>query len=178
MAEAPARVWLRQAVSDWRMSAYTAAPTAPVDACQRVGKHQQAVEKAVKAVLAALRQRGVVRTCTPRGHTINVEISHILSAIGRLPSSRKTNDLVQLVQNLFYAHNVASINDLCSLAPKWPAPGALFPRNAEYPFETAPNTWLAPCDRDVFSHSELNRFAHLAKVVVAGAGKIVSASER
>ena len=111
-------------------------------------------------------------------NTIHVEISHILSAIGRLPSSRKTNDLVQLVQNLFYAQNVGHINDLCSLAPKWPAQGNLFPRNTEYPFQQATAAWLAPCDPEVFTQPELNRFDHLAKAVVAGAGKIVSVSER
>jgi len=178
MAEPPARFWLRQAYSDLFMSVSTGTPAAPVHNCQRVGKQQQAVEKAVKAVLAALRQRGMIRTCTPRGHTIHVEISHILSAIGRLPSSRKTNDLVQLVQNLFYAQNVGHINDLCSLAPKWPAQGNLFPRNTEYPFQQATAAWLAPCDPEVFTQPELNRFDHLAKAVVAGAGKIVSVSER
>jgi hypothetical protein len=178
MAEPPARLWLRQAYSDLFMSDSIGAPEAPVDTCQRVGKQQQAVEKAVKAVVAALRQKGIVKMPTPRGHTIAVEISQILSAIDRIPSSRKTTDIVQRVQNLFHGQNVVLINDLCSLAPKWPAPGNLFPRNTEYPFQQDATTWCAPCDLSVFTPSELNRFSRLAKAVVAHAGKIVSASER
>jgi len=178
VAEAPPRVWLDQAISDWAASKRAGDPTDASTYCQIIGKQQQAVEKAVKAVLAALREKGFIGVPTPHGHAVEREVNHILNAIRRLPSSKKTTDLRQHLQNLFNDKTADEINSLCALAPKWPAPGKLFPRNTEYPFEHATNTWSAPTHVGVFNESELNRFTHLAAVVVGRAGKIVSAAER
>ena len=174
MDDVPARLWLDQAHSDLRASELIFNPSDHGSFCQTVAKHQQVVEKSVKAVAAALRTSG--RNIHPIGFSHSLD--SIISAIFNLPHRKDVSGILNRVRILLDEHTRGEIAALIALAPKRPAPGQLALKNTEYPFQKPDGKWIAPCHERVFVASEVRRYSIVAKRVIYGSGPIVSALDR
>jgi len=143
-------------------------------ACHSIAKHQQTVEKSVKAIVAALSERGIIRVATGFRHTVE----RLVSALVHLPHSPGNKDLQGRIHGLLNEHHRAEIDALCLLAPKRPDPGQLARRNTEYPYQNADGSWRAPADDGSFREAEVDRFRRLAYRIHGGSCRIVSAASR
>jgi len=143
--------------------------------CHAIAKYQQAVEKFIKAIVAALRDCGV-RGMHPIGHDHRVQ-NH-LRLLRKLPG-RGAGPLIQRKLNEFLnAATKNSISKLEKLAQRWPAPGSPYLRNTEYPFNTPRGRWAYPAAPGSFSASEVKEFQSLARRVAHNARNVVSALRR
>lgn len=107
---------------------------------------QQTVEKSVKAMVAAVNDLGSDLTVTA-SHLPTNEIDSLLR-VRRAIDNVSVDRLVRI----FEIHR-ASVEGLCSLAPRWPEDGKSFARNTEYPYLRA-DTWTAPAVQDSFTLQE------------------------
>ncbi|MCP4247291.1 MAG: HEPN domain-containing protein [bacterium] len=173
MAEAPARAWLRQVASDYAAARRVFDSANQATFCHTIGKYQQVVEKAVKALLAAMREQGVLDVRTPRAHNVD----GLIAALIRLPRRRaERRELQNQVLALLNEFRRGEIHALGALAPRWPGPGELFPRNTEYPFQLNESTWQAPSDGGVFQLAkDVQRFERLARHVHVGVSRLIDA---
>lgn len=144
--------------------------------CQAIAKQQQAAEKSVRALVAALREAGFTTMPTRRTHDVEAEIS----ALRRIPfrGDADSRDVGSRLNHLLSEHRCAEIRALCALAPKWPAPGWLFPKNTEYPYQDRDGSWRAPADPGSFRRSDVDRFRNLTKRLVLEVTRLVSAVQR
>jgi HEPN domain len=166
--------WLQQSIADRAAGELLVSSKRTEMYCHAIAKWQQAVEKAIKAVIAALRDAGVLAIEIGYRH----EVARFISVLLRLPHGRENKTIQQHLRGLFNEHTRANIRNLDELAPHRPAPGQPPQRNTEYPFQVTPTNWSYPAAEDVFSSKEIQRFRNLAHRIVAGAGKIVSAVRR
>jgi HEPN domain-containing protein len=168
------RAWLRQAQKD-RESAERVLDLADGSSfCHFLAKSQQAVEKSVKALVAALRDlRGIG---VDIGWTHSVE--RFMSVLTKLPRSQGANqDIQSNIRALFHETTRGNIRALDGLAPRRPPPGEPPGRNTEYPFQNH-GVWQAPSDTGIFSRDDVSRFRSLASRVVEGCARVISAIER
>lgn len=176
MAEAPAEVWLAQVRSDYQAARRVLGRSDHSTYCQAVAKCQQVVEKSIKAVVAALRDRGTLRIHTGRRH----QVEPLVSALIRLASGRgESRGIQKHISDLLAEHRRGGVFAVCALAPKWPRPGEPFPRNTEYPFQQDEDTWRAPADEGVFGlEKDVQQFQRLADDFYCRLPRIISAIER
>ena len=143
--------------------------------CHTVAKYQQAVEKSIKAIVAALHECGV-RGLPPIGYDHRVQ-NH-LRLLRRLPGGGAGPTIQRKLKDFLDAATRNTIRNLENLAPRRPAPGDPHPRNTEYPFNTAGGAWTYPAASDSFSVAEVKEFQKLMGRVSHYATNIVSALRR
>lgn len=166
------RAWLAQARSDFAVGSHLFEQKVPL--CHATAKFQQAVEKAVKGLCAALTAAQILSMPVGRRH----EVEQYVSAMVRLRRSPSRRSLHNAIQRHFGADVRAHIRQLDALAPKWPPPGVPPARNTEYPYQDAKHQWRAPTQADAFNASEAEVFRQLAANIVDGCSRLISALER
>jgi len=164
VADAPSRLWISQAHSDLYCAKRVYDQKDHRSYCQTLAKYQQTVEKSVKAVFAAARDKGLIGA--PIGYSHNVE--KLISVLGRLPRVRDNRSVQARINALLHDHNRNEIMLLCALAPRKPVPGGIHVRNTEYPYETTPGNWIAPVDQEAFGLGDVQRFGQLAERIYEG----------
>lgn len=164
------RAWLEQAKSDRAAAERFCGDKDDTQWCHAIAKCQQAVEKAVKAIVAAAPRVGISTKKIGYDHTVK----HFVSGLIHSPRGKK-NSIVNRLSILFNEETRASIDSLEELIPKQPPPGTPHRRNTEYPFDTPHNGWTCPAAHGVFLSSEVQRFRKLSYRIVDGADKIVEA---
>jgi len=168
------RAWLRQAQKDRESAERVLDLRDGSTFCHAIAKSQQAVEKSVKSLVAALRD------CKGLGITIGWThpVERFMSFLTRLPSSGdKDRPIQSIIHSLFDEKTRGDVRALDRLAPRRPPSGMLPGVNTEYPF-IKDGEWRAPADPDIFSRHDVNRFRALASRVVRGCASIISAIER
>lgn len=174
MAEASGWLWLRQAQADLEAAGHILQPVVASTYCQAISKYQQTVEKSVKALAAILRDAQMANIPIGFKHDVETQVSMLL----RLPRPRASRDIQNIIHSLFDQSTRGDIKALGLLAPKAPAPGQLFQRNTEYPYQDAQGTWHVPAEEDAFVLAEVERFKRLAHRGYDGISRIMSAIER
>jgi hypothetical protein len=143
--------------------------------CHAIAKYQQAVEKFIKAIVAALHDGGV-RGVHPIGHDHRVE-NHV-RLLRSLPGGAVGASIQQKLRDLLDAATRKSISTLEDLAPRRPAPGNPYLRNTEYPFNTLRGRWTYPAAQGSFSEEEVKEHRTLVRRVAYTATNIVYALRR
>lgn len=176
MAEAGAAVWWQQADADRRAARRVFHVPDERTYCQAIAKQQQAVEKAVKALAAAVRDAGLASIRIKFTH----DVDKLLNALNRLHRPTGENAAIQSrIHQLFTPHWESEIGGLMALAPKARLEDQpMLARNTEYPYQNADGTWRAPSQSGSFSDSDVRRFEALADHVVYGTERLISAIER
>lgn len=166
--------WLFQANSDREAAErFTLDGRIPVP-CHAIATWQQAVEKSIKSLVAALGDVGVVSMPIGYKH----EVSKFVRALVQLPRQNQNREIQNHLHRLLDADTRAGIGDLEQLVPKRPAPGNLPGRNTEYPFLDENQEWTYPAADGSFSQIEIEWFRKLAHRVVARSERIVSVIRR
>jgi hypothetical protein len=169
--------WLEQAISD-RSAAELLADGEDVGRwCHAIAKYQQAVEKAVKAIVAALREGRMSFNEIGYRHEVQPFV-RILTHVPRAPRARGRPDIAGHLSRLLDQRTRDSIRELEALIPKQPPRGELHRRNTEYPFQDARSQWTYPAARDTFSREEVQRFRDLSHRIADGASRIIAALRR
>jgi HEPN domain-containing protein len=166
--------WVEQAMSDLQAAQRLYDRENARTFCQAISKYQQAVEKAVKGVVAALQHGGVFTGGPGNRHPANP----LISAILRLPRSDENRELMKRLERIFSETRRHQIEMMDNLVPVYPDPGQPHLRNHEYPFQDDVGDWLPPCDEAAFAKGEIKRFAATAVPVCRSLGEIVSGLER
>ena len=175
MAEAKGHLWISQANSDLWAAERLFDAAQPRSYCQAIAKCQQTVEKSVKAVAAALRDRFIFR---PDGKVFyKHEVNELASALRRLSTGDDPVNIRAAVSRMLTPHQIAEIKALQMVIPRKPPPGALHARNTEYPFEVLAGEWTAPA-LNAFTAAEVRRFRQLADHIYSAANRIVSVLQR
>lgn len=170
--------WSKQAAADQTAAEReraSAEQLQPQSWCHTVAKYQQAVEKYIKSIVAALRECGV-RGVPPPGYDHRVQ-DH-LRLLRRLPGSGAGPSIQSKLKEFLDAPTRNSIRNLEKLAPRRPPPGDPHARNTEYPFNAAGGAWTYPAAPDSFSVAEVKEFQKLMGRVSHYARNIVSALRR
>lgn len=172
MSEPSAKLWLVQVESDLAAAERVRDEQDERTWCQALAKYQQAVEKSVKAVFAAMKDYGL--GLPPLGY--DHDVSKLISMMGKLPKAADKT-LQQHVDGLLTRYHREEIAAISALAPRKPDArlGQLHRLNTEYPYEVSAGVWSAPAVAGTFSRKQLDRFGSLAIYLFAGACKIVSA---
>jgi len=142
--------------------------------CQAIAKFQQAVEKVVKAIVAALKQAAVLHVEIGYRH----EVERFLSVLLRLPRAKENKSVDQHLRRVLDEQTRSSIHALDNLVPRKPPPGHAPQRNTEYPFHNPKGFWTYPAATGVFSAQEVERYRALSHRIVQGAGRIISVIRR
>ena len=169
-----ANAWLQQARSDQRAAERLSDGADGAGLGHAVAKYQQTVEKAVKAIVAELRNRGVLDMKIGRRH----DVEPLVSAMIRRPRTPRSSDLFNRLSILFNQNARAEICALDALVPRWPAPGQSPRKNTEYPFHDARGQWSYPAAQGVFLSTEVQQFRDLSRRMIHGAGQVISAIPR
>ena len=127
--------WLSQALSDRSAADGFIGDTDSTRWCHAVAKYQQTVEKAIKAIVVALREVGVRTKSIGYTHPIEPFVSILV----RLPRAAGTRDITSHLSRLLDESTRASINSLEVLIPRQPPPGQPHHKNTEYPFQDSQN---------------------------------------
>jgi HEPN domain-containing protein len=170
--------WLRQSrsdrdLADWIISNRSTLVAGSIH-CHAIAKWQQAVEKAVKAIIAALQAANVLHIAIGYGHGVE----RFMRVLIRLPRSRQLGSIQQHLRVVFDENTRGSSRALEALAPRRPSGEGSPARNTEYPFQLADGSWTFPAEIASFTEDEAQRFRELAYRVVASAEKIVYAIAR
>ena len=150
-----------------------------------IAKSQQSVEKIVKAAVIILTYAGIqipgvagrptTNALVPQRHKVNPYASAItLLTAGQ---QRRAHPPAILALAKVFNADLHVIAQLDALAPAWPQPPALHPRNTEYPFEDAANDWTPPCEQKVFTAKETKWFLDAATRILEGVDRIVESLE-
>ena len=168
--------WLEQADSDREAAESHLQSASNVKPCHAIAKYQQAVEKAVKALVAELRDRGIifVKDASLYRH----EVEPFANQMVRLPHPKRDKDLSLNLRCLLDSKTRSEIGAIDALTPRRPLPGQPSSRNTEYPFPDPQNGWIYPAAPSVFTPSEVQRFRGLSHRIVTGARRIISAIRR
>jgi hypothetical protein len=171
VSEPAAKLWLIQVDSDLLAAARVWDALDERTYCQAIAKYQQAVEKSVKAVFAALKDAGVI--LPPIGYEHG--LSKQLSLLEKLPKAAGAT-IQGYVDGLLTRYHRAEIATISALAPKKPdvMRGEIHRLNTEYPYELSVGIWTVPAATGVFTQSQIMRFETLAMYLYHGACKIVS----
>jgi HEPN domain-containing protein len=119
MPEAGGRLWISQADSDLWAAERLFDAREPRSHCQVIAKCQQAVEKSVKAVAAALRDRFIVNVSIGYGH----EVDRMASALRRRAKPGDPANVQHYVNRMLSEHTIAEIQSLEALIPRRPPHG-------------------------------------------------------
>lgn len=170
--------WLMQSKSDWESARRILSEEDHLTYCQSIAKCQQTVEKAVKALVAALRETSIATLTIGWKH----DVARFTSAFRRLSMKQPTDvrrGIVFSIQGLFSDEDVDSgIRFLDSVFPRAPAEGELAKRNTEYPFHAEDGSFRAPAGKGVFTLGDARRCYKIATRVYIGCSKIASALKR
>jgi hypothetical protein len=137
--------------------------------CHAIAKWQQTVEKAVKALVSALHDAGILGASFLPRH----KVERYVGVLIRLPRASGNRTIQQSLHGLLDQNTRAGIRALDGLTPRLPTL-----RNTEYPFQNAHGQWTYPAAEAVFSQDEVQRFRDLAHRVLDRAGRIVSGIRR
>lgn len=171
-----AALWVSQANSDRHAATRLYDRAEHRTYCQAIGKHQQTVEKSVKAIAAAVSDAGIA--LVPDAHYYQHDVDKLISVLRHLPKPKDHREVAGQISSLLNEHRGGEIKVLSDLAPKKPSPGSLHARNTEYPYERTAGNWTAPALPGAFGSHEVDRFSRLADAVYEGARKIVFALRR
>jgi len=178
MPDGPGQVWLRQSSADLQ-TAEGLRNFGPSFFCQVISKCQQAVEKAIKAIVADLQTGGVPLMGIGPKHEYKHGVLVFADALVRIPHSGQNRELYGLVSALLNDYRRGEIRAIDAMVPRRPKPGALSPLNTEYPYQDSTGRWRAPADPGSFDREhDVERFLKLARKVVPEAGKILAALTR
>jgi hypothetical protein len=161
--------WLYQARHDRQAAERFVEDEKGTDRCHAIAKWQQAVEKAIKAIVCALHEAGILQANFRRRH----EVDPYVAVLIRLPRSAGNRTIQSLLHGLLDQNTRGAIRVLDGLAPQMPPR-----RNTEYPFQNEAGTWTYPAAKGVFSESEVEQFRSLAHRILESTGRIVSAIRR
>src|SRR5207248_4102389 len=125
--------WLLQARADREAAELLAGGEVRHGRCHAIAKWQQTVEKAIKAIVACLRDAGVLHI--EIGYKHGVE--RFVSVLIRLPHARDNRTIQQQLHGFLDQATRSGLRALDALVPRRPAPGDGPQRNTEYPFLTA-----------------------------------------
>ena len=176
MPDGPGQVWLRQSSADLQ-TAEGLRNFGPSFFCQVISKCQQAVEKAIKAIVADFQAGGVMSIS--RKHDYHHDVFVFADALIHIPRSGQNRELHGLVSALLNDYRRGEIRALDAMVPRRPNPGALSPLNTEYPYQDSTGRWRAPADQGSFDRKrDVERFLELARKIVPEAGKILAAIAR
>ena len=174
MAKASGELWSRQAQSDLdaanRMLDIGDASTY----CHALAKYQQSVEKSIKSIITTLRDAGIISKEPGWSHEVEKDVSALI----HLPSSPTIRDTQTRIKGLLNDFRRGEIRALCALAPKRPAPGELFRRNTEYPYQKSQDEWTIPSSTDAFTLNEVRRFEKIAHHICIESSKLITALRR
>ena len=162
--------WLQQAFSDRTAAEHFVAGENATEWCHAVAKFQQTVEKAIKAIVAALRDSGVGTKRIGYKHPIEPFVSMLV----RLPRDAGNHGIISHLSRLLDQSTRASIHSLEDLIPRQPPRGQPHRRNTEYPFQDSANQWTCPAVQGTFSLVEVQRFRDLSYRIANGASQIIS----
>jgi HEPN domain-containing protein len=90
VAEASSDLWIRQAESDLLCAGRVLDPNDATTFCHSIAKCQQSVEKSIKALVAALRDAGIIN----RGPTYSHDLEREINILKRLPHKPRSKDIV------------------------------------------------------------------------------------
>lgn len=168
--------WVLQASSDLDAARRVLDEQKASTYCQSLANYQQAVEKSVKAMVAALNEAGVIQVAISGNHTLEHEING-LDAVRRKKHGVGSASL-EIIERLFQ-NRKDDITFLCALAPKLPKQGVAYPRNTEYPFSDASEEgWTAPAAPNTFTLEEVRRAERLAWPLHHSASRFASSLRR
>ncbi len=170
--------WLLQANSDREAAEreYRTTVDAGSDVwCHAIAKYQQAVEKAVKAMVAALHEAGFWRG-PPIGFVH--EVARHMRFLVRLPRRTQLEPVRRQIMRVLDATTRATIQSLEQLIPQAPAANQPLRRNTEYPFHDASAEFTYPARPGVFASAELDRFRRLSFRLAESAGWVVATLRR
>ena len=166
--------WLQQAIADRQAAERFADSAEGWGRCHALAKCQQTVEKAIKAVVAALRDARILHIEIGYRH----EVARFLNVLIRLPHAATNRAIQRHLQSFLNQDTRDGIRALDALAPRAPAPGQPLRRNTEYPFHDADGNWTYPAANNTFSAKEVERFRQLAYRIVDNAARIITAIRR
>lgn len=170
--------WLSQALSDREAAEreYTASVRSRKGVWSHaVAKHQQTVEKAIKAIVAALREAGFWHG-PPIGFVHEVE--RHMPFLVRLPRTENRRSVQFHLLRLFDSRTRLAIRSLMGLVPHAPPPGEPLPRNTEYPFHDEEGEWTYPASPTVFSQEEVEEYRTLSYRLLTSARWVISSLRR
>lgn len=167
------RAWIQQAASD--IVAAGLLQSQGADRCQVVAKCQQAVEKAIKALVQAMNLLGLITMPVAPIHHVSGYATAIVRAAEAAPKAHRF--LKGELPKLFPKHIRECIALLDAVVPIYPKAGALATLNTEYPFQLSSTDWCSPSSPDVFDAGQVKRYLVAANRVQGGASKIISALE-
>ena len=169
------RAWLRQSEADLHAIARALDADDPGTYCHAIAKCQQAVEKGIKGLVAALRDSGVLSIEIGYRH----EVSRFLKVLVKSPNAHQYPAVTARLRRLLDWRTRQAIEALDRLTPKRPPPGGLPARNTEYPFRTSVGEmWRSPGEKDIFGRDELEIYRAMAHRIVVECNRLVSIIER
>jgi hypothetical protein len=163
--------WLQQALSDRAAGERLSGGKDGAEWCHAIAKYQQTVEKAIKAIVVALRNRGILHVTI--GYTHPVE--PLVSTLVRLPRNPGNRDIANHLSRSLDTNTRTAIRSLETLTPKRPAPGQPHRRNTEYPFQDPKDRWTYPAADGVFSSAETEQIRELSHQIARVAEQVISA---
>jgi len=166
--------WLQQAVADRRAAEQFAGSAEGWARCHALAKCQQTVEKALKAVVAALRDATILHIEIGYRH----EVARFLKVLIRLPHAAANRAIQRHLQLFLNQDTRYGIRALDALAPRAPAPGQGLRRNTEYPFHDADGNWTYPAADNTFTPEETERFRQLAYRILDNVSRLLTAIRR
>jgi HEPN domain-containing protein len=166
--------WFHQAKADREAAEVLASARAQLGVCHAIAKWQQTVEKAIKSIVACLRDAGILHIDIGYQHGVE----RFFSVLIRLPRARDNRLIQQQLHGFLDQQTRAGLMALDALVPRRPTAGGGPQRNTEYPFLEADGQWTYPAADSVFSQAEITQFRSLAKHVLDKAGRIISALRR
>lgn len=169
------RLWLSQPHSDLAASGRVLVPTDGSTYCQAISKYQQAVEKTVKALGAALHSSGIMTL--PSKYYYRHDVSEMARAMLPLVMTGR-RAVLPSIQNILHFRAIQDITKLCSLAPARPQPGTLHPQNTEYPYEISSGHWTYPASPGSFKLKEVERFRSFSFELYDKCSRIIAALDR
>ena len=118
-------VWLKQALSDRAAGEHLVRDGSTLW-CHAIAKYQQTVEKAIKAIVVAVREARIMATRVGYGHSVeNFVRPHFVSSLRRRPHNPVNLDIARHLSGLLDENTRASIHSLENLIPRQPLAGEL-----------------------------------------------------
>lgn len=152
--------WILQARSDLAAAQVVFKEGDASTYCQALAKYQQATEKSVKGMVAALNELGVSQISISGNHNLEHEMNALDAVRRKKPNL--DNSSVNVINRTLKGYKT-DILALSVLAPKLPKPGLVYPRNTEYPFNDAsPEGWTAPATPGTYTFEEVRKAHRLA----------------